>query len=160
MTFSPPCRRWLFKLLNEGNRREWRTHSSGPNTGTGEFNVSGYRDVTYMPARSSQSNFLQQQRKSVKELKGNEGSGTEWDCGDLLSCLRTVWGKLRIFFIMSYVFLLDFTVRTIEPPVRKETWKELINSFNRGKALNCPYIKRGHKINDKKTNKKTKEWKI
>ena len=58
--------------------------------------------------------------------------------------------QLRIFFIISYVFLLDLTVRTIEPPVRKETWKELINSFNRRKALNCPYIKRRYKINDKR----------
>ena len=64
-------------------------YSSGPNTGIGEFNVSGYRDVTYMPVRSSQSKFLLQQRKSVYELTGNEGSGTDWDWGDLLFCFRT-----------------------------------------------------------------------
>ena len=62
-------------------------------------------------------------------------------------------GKLRSFFIVSYVLLLDLTVRTIEPQVRKETCKELIYSFNRGKALNCLYIKRWYKINEKKESK-------
>ena len=58
--------------------REWRTHSSEPNTGIGEFNVSGYHDVTYMHAGAEFTvQFLAAKTKSVKEVKGNEGSGTE-----------------------------------------------------------------------------------
>ena len=43
-----------------------------------------------------------------------------------------------VWLIISLIFLPDLTVHTVEPPERKETWKELSRSFNGRwlKALN------------------------
>ena len=52
-----------------------------------------------------------QQRKSVNELTGNEGSGTDWDWGDLLFCLRIHkpenYEFSSIFHMFSYLTWLS-----------------------------------------------------
>ena len=123
----------------------------GPNTSIGEFNVSGYISWRHVHAGTEFTvQFLAATEINSRRTKG-ERVLWEWDCGDLLFFLTTHKEKLRIFLIISYVFLLDLTVRTIEPPMRKETWKELFRSLsNRGQALNCPCVKREYKINDKR----------
>ena len=160
MTFSPPCRRWLFKLLNEGNRREWRTLYIVLGLTLVLANLTYQAIMTPRTCRRGVHSPISCSKDKISQRsKGERGL---WDWVRLwrpFILFENTQGKLRIFFIISYVFLLDLTVRTIEPPVRKETWKELIHSFNRGKALNCPYIKRGHKINDKKNKQKNKGMK-
>ena len=137
-------RPWLFKLLNEGNRRmENSLYSSGPNTGIGEYNVSaaGYRDVTYMPARSSQSNFWQQlhAEKISKRTKGERGLW-EWDCGDLLFRLRTHKEKLRIFFIIS-CFLTWLDCPYHRAASEKGDLKGINSQFQQREGLELPIYK-------------------
>ena len=72
---------------------------------------------------------------------GYSESSTDY-CHPTKSCIVFVAEHTRknyaVWFIISLIFLPDLTVHTVEPPERKETWKELSRSFNGRwfKALN------------------------
>ena len=85
-------------------------------------------------------NFLWK-RSPEPTTVGYSESSTDY-CHPTKSCIVFVAEHTRknyaVWFIISLIFLPDLTVHTVEPPERKETWKELSRSFNGRwfKALN------------------------